>query len=376
MRSLLWRDSVLSRVLVVIVPLAVSAVIIIHGYDGEPFLRGDCPYYYWTALALLREHSFDLARELPGAAQTHAGQISLAVGGELVPKHPVVLPILSLPLIAMLRERGALAFNVVQLLALLGITYSLARTAAKTFAASAAVLLTFLTGPFPHYVWNYSPDICSTLLLVGAAAATVRAKDDRSIAAAGAVFGLACVAKFPLLVFAPGAFLLLPRRRAAIPFVAGFSIPAGIFALYNFALFGSPFVTSYDRIAVINAAGAWSTFSQRSSFDLPFVVGLRGQMFDPQHGLLFTSPLTLAAIAGIPAMKNKVPALTIYVVLGCAALICFFSTYDQWNASHYGNRFLFPVVALMSIPLAALLESVFKRMSLTFGRFAARTAIE
>ena len=364
----LWFDSILPRLMVVVIPLAVSVAIISHGYDGDPFLRGDCPYYYWTARALLREHSFALGKELPGSPQSHAGQVSLAANGALVPKHPVVLPILSLPFIGLLEERGALAFNLLQVLALLGVTYSLARQTAKTLAASTAVLITFLAGPLPHYVWNYSPDVCSTLLLVGGAVAAVKARNHKWIAASGFLFGLACVSKFPLILFVPASLLLLPRVRAAVPFLVGFFLPLGLFAIYNAALFGSPFVTSYDRITVVDAAGHWSTFSQRSNFDLPFLQGLRGQFINRRHGLLFTSVATLVALAGIPALLKRNARLGAFIILGSIGLIGFFSRYDQWNASHYGNRFLFPVIALMTVPFAILLESGYTRTSMLMSR--------
>ena len=72
----------------------------------------------------------------------------------------------------------------------------------------------------------------------------------------------------------------------------------------NVHLFGSPFVTSYDRIVTL-AGGRFQIYSQRSSFDLPIVEGIRGQLFDHDHGLLATSPITLLAIAGDTQVKDK-----------------------------------------------------------------------
>jgi hypothetical protein len=39
-----------------------------------------------------------------------------------------------------------------------------------------------------------------------------------------------------------------------------------------------------------------------------------------------------------------------------ACLYGLFSIYWEWATSHYGNRFLMPIVAAAAVPLAALLQ--------------------
>jgi len=46
----------------------------------------------------------------------------------------------------------------------------------------------------------------------------------------------------------------------------------------------------------------------------------------------------------------------VFLAFGTVVLYCLFSTYDQWNAAHYGNRFLMPIVAFAVVPLATLLD--------------------
>src|SRR5215203_5315998 len=75
--------------------------IVASGYDGEPALRGDAWYYYLTSTSLLRDHDFDLANQLPDRLEDHSGEIALDRNGHFVPKHNIVLAIVSLPLVAL-----------------------------------------------------------------------------------------------------------------------------------------------------------------------------------------------------------------------------------------------------------------------------------
>jgi hypothetical protein len=121
-------------------------------------------------------------------------------------------------------------------------------------------------------------------------------------------------------------------------------------------MFGSPLTTPYDRLASIGADGRIQIYSQRSSFTMNPAQGAYGQLFDPVHGLLYSSPITLPSLAGLFLLARRHRALAWYLAGSSLALFLFFSMYDQWDASHYGNRFLMPVIALAAIPLAVLLE--------------------
>jgi hypothetical protein len=266
-------------------------------------------------------------------------------------------------------EPGALVFNLVQLMILLGVLYALARQVARPAAASAAVIFTFAGSSLPHYVWNYSPDLFATLLLMGGTLALASGDRVREALFGGLLLAAACVAKPPLIVFLPGSLLLRKwSRKGTLTACAGGAVPFAAFGLMNFHLFGSPLITSYDRIATL-VSGHVVTVTQRSSFDLPIASGMYGQIFEAQHGLLATSPVTLVALAGIPWLVGRRPRLAVHLVVGSLALFLLYSTYDQWNASHYGNRFLIPAVAALSVPLAAAIERA-------LGRQLARTSTE
>lgn len=353
------RNAWLAGLLVALaIPSVVNAAILAHRYDGGPYLRGDCPYYYYTALSLLEDRRFDLSRRLPGGWWQHVNQVALTKTGRPVAKHPVVMPILSLPFVALFGKAGTLVFNVAQCTALLGILYLLALRAAAPFAAATAVVLTYVASFLPHYLWNYSPDVCATMLLAGGTLAVVAADRRRDWVWGGVLLGLACAAKYPLVLFLPGTFLLVrgPFWKPARAVACGMLIPLTLLALLNFHQFGSPFTTGYDRIAILGADSVPSTYSQRSSFDLPFREGFSGQLFDREHGLVRTSPITLISMLGFPVLIWHRRRLGTHLAVGSLALFFLFCLYDQWDASHYGNRFLMPAVAFAAIPLAALIQ--------------------
>jgi hypothetical protein len=196
----------------VVVPSLVYSIVLLHGYDCRPYLRGDCAYYYVTALSIAQDRDLDLFNQLPGNVEDHATQVSLAVDGRIVPKHPIVMPLVSLPFVALLGPPGALGFNVIQLTALLVIIYCLAARWASTWIAAGSVILTGIGSVMPHYVWNYSPDIFATVLLTGALVALPASSDEISPSRhllAGLLLGLSWVSKFPPRPISPSCDCLL-----------------------------------------------------------------------------------------------------------------------------------------------------------------------
>jgi hypothetical protein len=335
--------------------------VLVHRYDGEDYLRGDCPYYYWTTVSLLRDHDLDLSNQIPGGLSFHFDQVALAKDGRVVPKHPITLPVFALPFVAVFGRTGALVFNVAQMAILVGILHRLARRVAPPFAAALAAAATATLSFLPHYLWNFSPDVLATAAAASAFLAwspPCRPSTPLRDAAGGLLLGVACMAKPALVCLLPGAaVLLLPSwRLRALPALAGLAVPLAVGALVNVHLFGAPQVTGYDRIARLGAHGL-ETYSQRDDFGQPVMKGLKRQLRHPTQGLLATSAVTLFSWLGLPFLARRQPWLAAGMTIASAALILFFSTYTLWDSSHYGNRHLMPAVALAVLPLAALIDA-------------------
>ena len=348
---------------VLLILAIVYGAIVASGYDGEPALRGDAWYYYLTSTSLLHDHDFDLANQLPDRLEDHSGEIALDRNGHFVPKHNIVLAIVSLPLVALWGKQGAVIFNLLQLLLCLHV---LNLWVASYSSPRAAALATFLVGVAtfaPHYVYNYSQDILASGFLLGAFICLDR-RSDRAIGLllAGILFGIACVAKFPYLIVLPTLIFLLPAKLSRwVYFGVGFAGPVALLLGYNTAMFGHPLITSYDRMAIF-AAGAWHVDTHRNDFSLEiFWHGLVGQLFDREHGLIWTSPITIPSLLGFGYLLRR--RWRLGIALGATVLLLygFFAAYRFWNTSHYGNRFLFPVIFLSGLPLALLLEQMMYR---------------
>ena len=347
---------------VLLVLALIYGAIVASGYDGEPALRGDAWYYYLTSASLLRDHDFDLANQLPGRLEDHSGEIALDRDGRFVPKHNIVLAILSLPLVALWDKQGAVIFNLLQLLLCLHILNLWIGSYSSPGAASLATLLVGLASFAPHYVYNYSQDILASTFLLGAFIFLDRCSDRAfGLLLAGVSFGIACAAKFPYLIVLPGLMVLLPAKpRRWAYFGVGFAFPVALLLGYDTAMFGHPLITSYDRIAIFEA-GAWQVATHRSDFSLALLPrGIAGQLLDRQHGLLWTSPITVPSLVGFINLFQRRRRLGLSLGATFLLLYGFFAAYRFWDTSHYGNRFLFPVVILSGLPLALLLDRMFR----------------
>jgi len=345
-----------------LLPALLYLGVLVTGYDGGPYLRGDCQYYYYTAVSLWQDGDLDLANQLPPPIVRHSADVSLDIRGRLVPKHPMWLALCAQPLIITLGAPGALLFNVLQLLVLLPLTFVLVSRFASSTAAAIAVAATGMASFMPHFVWNFSPDVFICVFLI-AALVVLTAGPDQTPAFAlvgGLLMGMAVLAKLTAVLAIVGVPLLVdkPRVRRLILFGVGLAIPMTVGALLNLHLFGSPFITSYDRIAVIQTDSI-SLHSHRTDFDLPLSVGVVGQLVDHKNGLLFTSPITLLSLFGLPILFHRHRRIALYVAGTSLAIFLFYSRYQLWNSSHYGNRFLFPVVVLAAVPLAAAIDQVY-----------------
>jgi len=139
-----------------------------HESKGHTFLKGDCYYYRAAIISLLEDGDLIISDNVP-TNKLFKGQLALGKDDRLdrlVPKHPVLMPLVSLPFYAAFGSIGLLIFNVVQLIALIGVVY-LINTRFFDVTTSVATALLFGTATlFLNYSYNYSPDVFSSLLLL------------------------------------------------------------------------------------------------------------------------------------------------------------------------------------------------------------------
>lgn len=344
--------------LAVAVPMLVFLGIVLAGYDGDPYLRGDCRYYVAAARSIAEDGDLDLANQLWQPWDVHNSQVAMDRRGRFVPKHPLWMSIALIPFLALFGNPGALVFNLLQMGVLCWLMFLLAERVGGCRAAALAVWLTALFSFLPHYAWNVSPDVFTSAAMLGA---LVLLPGDRSEARgrhllSGLLLGVAVAAK-PTFLLAALPFPLVmgrPLRRTAPVLAIGLLLPISAWLGLNEYLFGHPLSTSYDRIVHFTPDGI-ELHSNREDFTLSMVDGAWAQLVHPEKGLLATSPVTVLSIALLPLFFRDQRRWATVVAVASAGIFLFFSRYAPWIWSHWGNRFLMPVVVLGVMPAAGAL---------------------
>ncbi|MCC6616863.1 MAG: hypothetical protein IT320_25545 [Anaerolineae bacterium] len=154
------------------------------------------------------------------------------------------------------------------------------------------------------------------------------------------------------LVF--GVFAFAPPRRQQMPrflmdglvFLTPILLALAGLALYNWARFGSPVDTGYH-------------FEAGEGFTRPIPAGLFGLFLSPYRGLFWYAPVLLLAVPGWWMLRQRTPRLA-WFTLNVVALQSL--TYAGWWSWHggivWGTRFLVPVLPLMALWLAPLVDHV------------------
>jgi len=336
------------------------------------YYEGDCPYYISTALSLLNDGDIDLRNQLRGGLEVHGRQIALGRGGQWYPKHPILMPIAALPFLAAFGMPGFVIFSVVLLAAFPVALMRLARPFAPPAAAAGAAAL-LMAGTFlRRYDYNITPDLFAALLGASGLLDLMRGRHLRG----GVVLGISAAAKPSNLFLLPFGLLYAlagQGRRGLLRCAAGATVPVIALLLLNAALFGSPFVGSYDRNVLLRD-GTLTVVSHMGQFDRNALRGLAGELFDRERGLVPTSPVLWLALPGFALMLRRHRREAVLTLLLSEFYLLLFATYRYWDTTRYGNRFLILVVALASPPLALILEWLKERARPTMRRLGGAPA--
>jgi len=258
-----WRERAAAWVLVGGAILAAAGVHVARIYEPYTFLIGDCPYYAQTALSILLDGDLDLRNQLRGGLEPHQKQVSLGARGEWYPKHPILMPLVTIPLIPLLGMKAFIVFNLLVLAALALALYELSTLAARPLAAAGASLGMIFGSFLILYDYNYSPDLFACLILTAAVHATLKERAP----AAGFLAGLATFAKTSNLFLIPITLAYTAwkgKARGALLFVAAASLPLLAQAGLNLHMFGSP--TSGISTCRSGKASGASSWIRRKAF--------------------------------------------------------------------------------------------------------------
>lgn len=299
--------------------------------------------------------------------------VALGADGEsLYPKHHVLLPLAAQPLYLLLGNNGLLLFNLLLMVLAAGLLVTLLEGVGTGGVGAAVVVLLAYLGPAAiRDVYHYSNDQFSACLFLlgyvvflgrlGAAAGTSRGtREDvwpHVLQALGGIAWGALVWAKPvhgLLVAAAGAPLIwawVRDRRWSMMVAAGAGF-LGVLAIHgvvNWAWFGSPFETSYDRI-LVRDGGVLMLDSARTAFNQPLPKGLHALLFTHRLAFIKGFPLLVFYPLGLLVMawrgRWKHASLSLFVISG---VLLIYGRYD-----YPSHRFLFPFLFFALSPIAAL----------------------
>jgi hypothetical protein len=370
----IWTLTILLFLCLIYPPLIISKSV-----TTGSFIQGDSYYYRAVADSLLQDGDLLVANNV--AADPLNGY--LAIGREgLVPKHPIIMSLISMPFYILFGSPGLLLFNVLDSIVLIFLIFKLNCLFFDPIVALITTVL-YATGTlFLDYVYNYSPDIFSTVLLLGGLYLVLREKYY-----IGAVLlGLSIFAKLPnALLSAPillyAGFIILRgnaeqdkqqfANKWIVLFITAiiFLISLIPFAYTNYFLFGSPVVTGYQRMAEAGPDGQVISVNHADEFNQPLLKGIDQSLFDYRNGVLLTNPVLALAFLGIFSFRKiKSPDKVVLILILCLVQFLFFAKYDDWSTSHFSNRFLMTFIALSSVFTSNFLTYLIHRFSTSFSQ--------
>lgn len=298
------------------------------------------------------------------------------VDGRAYSNKPPGLAFATLPVFVVLNAAGAVDHTrILWGLGLLGAVLPAAGAAALLwragerlepgYGAAAAVSLGLGTLLLP-FATLFVHHALAASLSFAAFVALWRSRSLASVAGAGVVAGLAVVAEYsaaiPAAVLAVYAATAAPRARRAAAWLAGVAVGAIPLAVYNAAVFGSVFETSYG----VDPSGRAPRLFGVPSLDVAL------ELLFSTHGLLVLSPVLAAGAAGLWLLARRglraEAAACGAIALGYLVFNAAF--YSPFGGFSPGPRYLIAA----SVFLAVGLPTAFRAAPLATGALAAASA--
>lgn len=339
--------------------------------DGDAILA--------VSTSLVRHGSFDIG--VIGAQDSlllfdKARMGSFGLDGALYSKKGVTPSLALLPLVALselipwLDTRAtAMLFNPLVTAGTAVVLYSLVRRLGYRPRTGLIVALIYGLASLPlNYVKTLYGEPLAALLLLVSVDAVVRYRGSTihvgtryisSLALAGLCVGLLIgvnmVYGMMVPIIAISIMLIAPkgtqrtRYSLSLRNVITFGLPVvGVVCLlgiYNWARFGNPLTTGYG-------------FSVGEGFTTPFWRGFIGLTISPFRGIAWYSPVLLLGIPGWLMLRRRINWLAWLTLMLVGLQIILFSLWSSWEGGVvWGPRFLIPVIPLMALWLAPLVEA-------------------
>lgn len=232
---------------------------------------------------------------------------------------------------------------------------------------------------WPLATYFFQSDVSAMLVLAAAYFALKAGRTDGGAFAPALVSGLAVGLAFtvdyvsavivPILLV----YLVVKKRKSwkstlgvAGVFALGVAPGAAAIGAYNFAIFGSPFMTTEQAYVGQSILGKFST---------PLYKGLALNLVLPSRGIFVFAPLTLLGVLGyvdaLRAKKDRAEMLLLLAIF-LGILIPYSAWYDPTGGLSFGPRFMVPAMPFLLLPAGLITEQAKgPRRLLVYGLYAA-----
>ena len=272
----------------------------------------------------------------------------------LLPKHAPIMAILSSPIYGIFAKVGFLVFNIsITLLSIWSILFLSSKLSTYPLPAISSIIICSLT-QLPFYIWTFSHDLFGAFCIIGGLALSTLSPFLGGILIGASIF----IRPSHLLLAIPLAFL--PKLKTTRwKRSAGVLSALLIYGFIQFKTFGKFFSHWYQYIPSYKS-GTRIILDHPIGFSLnTFLSSWPEKLFDLTHGLLLYNPLILMVPAALWFIwQEKISQALLQLTLIALIYCCFIFSYEMWDLSGTGSRFLLPAIFLFCIPVISAVSKL------------------
>jgi|GEM_PF-1634074 len=276
--------------------------------------------------------------------------LALGARGEHYHFRPWILPVLSTPLYFAWGLLGVLFFNLLLYGLVAAASFRFVRAYTDALPAAVVAIAMVMASGFRHHIYNYSVD----MLLVTAFLCGLWALMEKKGVLAGVLIAGAVMIKPTVLLYAPALALVMWERndgRTLLRAIYGGSALLALYGCINWYMFGRPWWTGYTR-TLVTVNGEPDVYTNTASFETPLREGAM-DLLSGGDGVVWWHGLFVLALPGMAVVLRQWPRSGLAILLSSIGAYVLFSKF-QWHH----DRFLFPTIALLALPLAMGMASM------------------
>ena len=333
-------------------------------FKPDSWLNQDGTFYFLTLRTLVDHHTLVQDQTQPRSwyeqdlgwnknLPADWSDVAVGRGGHWYPKHPILMPLVTVPLFYAFGAYGALILNLLCLALLPVLGYRIALRMAPWGAALAAAAVLASSAFLSGQAYGYSNDLFYAVLVL---LSFERAFAEKPIAS-GIWFSLAVFAKATNAILLPAlalAFLMRRDVRGLIRFAIASAPGILLFAGLNTWMYGAPWHTGYNHI-LVRVNGQQAFHDHAHDFDWAhWWTWVQSRLVAPAGSNAFNmwdrAAFWFLAFPGAVIALVRAPKYALPLLLGVAAPLLLLAPFQYFRV-----EFLDASVALSVAFIAALL---------------------